>query len=156
MDVTGGPITKENPEGVSLQPIQHSLAVPSRARRLLNIIHNFTRVYSCNSCCTLGLICVYTDSSNGDPAESWLADLLHVVTDLSSPLAPQQQQRPCWPEAPEVDHFIFVNGGYPQRTVIVESHRLSEFFPGAIQSDLNQPRFGVRSHLLVCLSLIHI
>ena len=60
--------------------------------------------------------------------ESWLADLLHVVTDLSSPLAPQQQQRPCWPEAPEVDHFIFVNGGYPQRTVIVESHRLSEFF----------------------------
>ena len=82
--------------------------------------------------------------------ESWLADLLHVVTDLSSPLAPQQQQRPCWPEAPEVDHFIFVNGGYPQRTVIVESHRLSEFFPGAIQSDSNQPRLGVRSHLLVC------
>ena len=37
VDVTGGSITKENPEGVSLQPIQHSLAVPSRAGRLLNI-----------------------------------------------------------------------------------------------------------------------
>ena len=121
------------------------------ARSQAHGVHNFTRVYSC---CTLGLICVYTDSSNGDPRsfviEPWLADLLHLVTDLSSPLAPQQQQRPCWPEAPEVDHFIFVNGGYPQRTVIVESHRLSEFFPGAIQSDSNQPRLGVRSHLLVC------
>ena len=31
-----GPL-QNNPEGVSLQPIQHSLAVPSRAGRLLNI-----------------------------------------------------------------------------------------------------------------------